>query len=133
MKSWLVVPDSCCTPAIDTSVPEKLKEGTRAVTGAFVGSLAEKVLPSRANSISSSRSGFCSLRREKLSKTGSAGGGGGGGVTTAGSEEPPDPPPHAVNNTRVDITKLERKTFFWRITNSQQLITPRQVYSVGSQ
>ena len=118
------MPDSCCTPAIDTSVPEKLKEGTRAVTGAFVGSLAEKVLPSRANSISSSRSGFCSLKREKLSKTGSAGGGGGGGVTAAGSEGPPDPPPHAVDTTKAEITKVERKTFFWLITNPPQLVAP---------
>ena len=97
VKSWLDSPEVCSAPSTETSVPVNENVGVSEATERSVGDLAEKVSPSRTNSISPSSSGLFSFRSENVSKTGSAGGGGGGGATVIGSEEPPDPPPQALS------------------------------------
>ena len=93
VKSWLDSPEVCSAPSTETSVPVNENVGVSEATERFVGDLAEKVSPSKTNSISPSSSGLFSFRSENVSKTGSAG----GGATIAGSEEPPDPPPQALS------------------------------------
>ena len=96
VKSWLDSPEVCSAPFTDTSVPVNENVGVSEVTDRSVGDLAEKVSPSKTNSISPSNSGLFSLRSENVSRTGAAGGGG-GGATITGSEAPPDPPPQALS------------------------------------
>ena len=74
--------------------------GVSETTDRSVGDLAEKVSPSKTNSISPSSAGLFSFSSENVSKTGAAGGGGGGGATITGSEVLPDPPPQALSAIR---------------------------------
>jgi hypothetical protein len=80
-------------------VPVKENVGVSETTDRSVGDLAEKVSPSKTNSISPSSSGLFSFSSENVSKTGAAGGGG-GGATITGSEVLPDPPPQALSAIR---------------------------------
>ena len=96
VKSWLDSPEVCSAPSTDTSVPVKENVGVSETTDRSVGDLAEKVSPSKTNSISPARSGLFSFSSENVSKTGAAGGGG-VGATITGSEAPPAPPPQALS------------------------------------
>jgi len=99
VKSWLDSPEVCSAPSTDTSVPVKENVGVSETTDRSVGDLAEKVSPSKTNSISPSSSGLFSFSSENVSRTGAAGGGG-GGATITGSEVLPDPPPQALSAIR---------------------------------
>ena len=99
VKSWLDSPEVCSAPSTDTSVPVKENVGVSETTDRSVGDLAEKVSPSKTNSISPSSSGLFSFSSENVSRTGAAGGGG-GGATITGSEVLPDPPPQALSAVR---------------------------------
>ena len=98
-KSWLDSPEVCSAPSTDTSVPVKENVGVSETTDRSVGDLAEKVSPSKANSISPFSSGLFSFSSENVSKTGAAGGGD-GGATITGSEVLSDPPPQALSAIR---------------------------------
>ena len=101
VKSWLDSAEVCSAPSTETSVPVKENVGVSETTDRSVGDLAEKVSPSKTNSISPSRSGLVSFSSENVSKTGAAGGGGGGGgATITGSEVLLDPPPQALSAIR---------------------------------
>ena len=54
-------------------MPSKLNVGVNEVTGDAVSSRAEKVVPSRANSMSVCRSGLSSLSKEKVLRAGATG------------------------------------------------------------
>ena len=99
VKSWLDSPEVCSAPSTDTSVPVKENVGLSETTDKSVGDLAEKVSPSKTNSISPSSSGLFSFSSENVSRTGAAGDGG-GGATITGSEVLPDPPPQALSAIR---------------------------------
>ena len=116
MKSWLDSPEVCSAPSTDTSVPVKENAGVNETTDRSVGDLAEKVSPSKTNSISVSSAGLFSFSSEHVSKTGAAGGGG-GGATITGSEVLPDPPPQALSEIRhVKIADNPNNLMFFTIS-----------------
>ena len=110
VKSWLDSPDVCSAPFTDTSVPVNENVGVSEATDRSVGDLAEKVSPSKTNSISPSSSGLFSFRSENVSKTGAAGGGG-RGATITGLEAPPDPPPQAPSTIKPVKISYELSSF----------------------
>ena len=97
-------------------MPVKENVGVSETTDRSVGDLAEKVSPSKTNSISPSSSGLFSFSSENVSKTGAAGGGG-GGATITGSELLPDPPPQALSAIRhAKITDDPNSLMFFTIS-----------------
>ena len=124
VKSWLDSPEVCSAPSTETSVPVNENVGVSEATERFVGDLAEKVSPSKTNSMSPSSSGLSSFRSENVSKTGSAGGGGGGGATVIGSEEPPDPPPQALSAIKPAKISDDPNILFDTISPIESLQAP---------
>ena len=124
VKSWLDSPDVCSAPFIDTSVPVNENVGVSETTDRSVGDLAEKVSPSKTNSISPSSSGLFSLRSENVSRTGAAGGGGGSSIITD-SEAPPDPPPQALSPIKpAKISDDPNSFIFDTISPIKSLLAP---------
>ena len=95
-------------------MPSKLNVGVKEVTGNAVSSRAEKVVPSRTNSMSFSRSGLFSFSREKVLRAGAMGVAGvAGGSFMTGSGELLEPPPQPlINAINADATNHFNMSLF---------------------